>query len=237
MSAWTAKYDADQRAAIARAYCELRVRPVAKIPRMAAAGELVAEAGAEPLPPFEIPYSSVLHIGRAAERRRNGELPAHLANRPVRDRVEYLQRELTSVVERDIARLQEQQRRRPKTPIDAEHARKLARALHELATLPDAHDRRLPRTPGEKGAATHVTKDSLAGKLLAASDASVRPSTRAGTPSATTQGDNADAQHTPRRHDDDDAHQQPHDDDAPCSDDHSPADELAASGVLVSAAG
>jgi hypothetical protein len=40
MSKWTAKYTDEQRQAIEHAYCDVRIRPMAKIVRMAAAGEL-----------------------------------------------------------------------------------------------------------------------------------------------------------------------------------------------------
>src|SRR5580704_7405905 len=46
MSAWTPKYTEEQRRAVEHAYCDVRIRPVTKIVRMAAAGELRSERDA-----------------------------------------------------------------------------------------------------------------------------------------------------------------------------------------------
>lgn len=183
MTQWQTKYDNRQRQAVERAYCELRIRPAAKIPRLAAAGELTPEAGADPLEPFEIPASTVISIGKKADRRKAGrDLRPDLANMPARDRAHAMQLRLTSLIDLELSRLEQERAKHPNRPLDAEQARKVGRALRELATLPDPSEKRLPRTPGHRDAdgskPDSPTADSLAGQLLAASDQSVSPSTR-----------------------------------------------------------
>lgn len=183
MTQWQTKYDNQQRLAVERAYCELRVRPAAKIPRLAAAGELTVEPGGEPLPAFEIPASTVISIGKKAERRKAGrDLRPDYAKLPARDRAHAMQLRLTALIDLELARLERQASDKPEKPVDAEQLRKVGRALRELATLPDPSEKRLPRTPGAQAAGGSQTegptRDSLAGQLLAASDQSVSPSTR-----------------------------------------------------------
>jgi hypothetical protein len=183
VTAWTAKYSDDQRRAIAHAYCDVRIRPMEKIVRMAAAGELRSDANGELVPPFEIPYSSAVYIAKAAARRKAGKLPPELAKQPARDRAHTLQLRLTALIDVELERLERKQKRQPNTAIDAEQIRKVARAMRELATIPDPSEKRLPRVAGEPDANGNqpdgATTDSLAGKLLAASDASMSPSVRA----------------------------------------------------------
>lgn len=180
---WDRKWSDEQRAAIIRAFIELHIRPMTKIARMAAAGELSAEAGADPLPGFAIPYGTVVSIGRLAEKRARGErMRPHLAKLPARDRAEDMQRRLTSILDRELERIELAQRKRPKTPADAEQIRRVVRAMKELATLPDYEEKRLPKALGQRDADGQITegasRDSLAGKLLAASDQSMSPTVR-----------------------------------------------------------
>jgi hypothetical protein len=182
MSHWSAVYNPEQRTAIERAYCELRIRPVTLIRRMAAAGELSAEPGGDPVAPFEIPHSSLMYIGKAAERRKAGKLRHELERKQPRDRAQRLQRELTAVADDEISYMQSLQARKARKPLDWEQIRRAARALRELATVPD--ELRLPRTPGHptqdgRSADGATATDSLAGRILAASDASTSPSIRA----------------------------------------------------------
>lgn len=251
VSKWTAKYTDEQRQAIEHAHCDVRIRPMAKLVRMAAAGELRSEADGQLVPAFEIPYSSAVSIAKAAERRRAGKtLSPDLAKQPARDRAHALQLRLTALIDTELARLERQQAKRPNSPIDAEQARKIGRALRELATFPDPSEMRLPRTPGQRDVdgdqPDGATKDSLAGKLLAASDASVSPSVRAGTPahdgringsepvSDTSQAAAAHRDNTTSAEHDNDTERDK--DEAPCTAPRERVDGLAASGVVASPA-
>lgn len=141
---------------------------------MAAAGELSPEPGGEPLEPFEIPEASVSDIISKAERRKRGELlRQNVATMPAKDRVEHFQRRLSGMIDAEMDRLEKEQRKG--RSLDAEQIRRLARAIRELSTLPDAKDMRLPRTPGDRVPGTGELPDAkttggLAGRLLAASN-------------------------------------------------------------------
>lgn len=244
MTKWDQKWSDEQRKAIIRAFIELHIRPMTKIARMAAAGELSAEAGADPLPGFDIPYGTVVSIGRLAEKRARGEnMRPALRNMPARDRAEDMQRRLTSILDRELERIELAQRKRPKTPADAEQIRKIVRAMRELATLPDFEEKRLPRVPGQRDAdgaqVDGSTVNSLAGKLLAASDQSMSPSVR---DRATTSSTATQAEDPPRRDEQPDRRNEREqgDDgeggDAPCSSQHEHVGGLSAGAVLVAAA-
>jgi hypothetical protein len=180
MSRWTPVYTDDQRAAVERAYCDLRIRPLREIQRLAKAGELDALPGGERLPGFDVTYSSVRDIGTKGDRRKAGlQLPAALAKIPPRDRAEAMQRRLGAIIDRELTRLERAQVKHPTHQLDAEHARKMGRALRELSTLPDPHDMRLPQTAD----ARESKADTLASQLMAASDKNA-PSDRINTRSA-----------------------------------------------------
>lgn len=244
MTKWDRKWSDEQRAAIIRAFIELHIRPMTKIARMAAAGELSAEAGADPLPGFAIPYGTVVSIGRLAEKRARGEhMRPHLAKLPARDRAEDMQRRLTSILDRELERIELAQRKRPKTPADAEQIRRVVRAMKELATLPDYEEKRLPKALGQRDADGQITegasRDSLAGKLLAASDQSMSPTvrTQATTYANGTQRTDAGVSENARTSDHEDENlQDDGEDEALGLPSHDPDAGLASDGVLVSAA-
>jgi hypothetical protein len=219
MTHWSAVYSEEQRSAIERAYCELRIRPLARIVRMAAAGELSTQPGAEPLEPFTIPYSSARSIGQAAERRKLGRVSHELARKPPRDRAQTLQLRLTGVVDNELAYLERMQARKGRKALDWEQIRRAARALRELATVPD--EMRLPREPGQPrrdGTTPEgATADSLAGRILAASDASMSPTTRAriNTPETDTEAPRINVQHRERERNIEHDEREDDDDDAP----------------------
>ena len=246
MSHWARKYTDDQRSAVERAALDLRIRPMTAIKRMAAAGELKPRADAEPLEPFEIPAATVSSIAKQAERRKLGKsMPRDLAKLPARDRAEHLQRRLTGIIDYELERVEKDAKRGRK--IDGEHLRRLARAIRELGTLPDAKDMRLPRTPGDRVPGTgeqpdNRTLDSMAGKLLAASDRHAaqsdppRQDSKDGEhapaqPQATTEitGDAQADEKNARTHDQD------RDDEVPGSAQRAHAGALAASGVVLGA--
>jgi hypothetical protein len=184
VTAFTRVYSDAERAAVEHAHADVRIRPLAKICRMAAVGELREPVSGELVPAFEIPVSSARYIGKRAERRKAGRVTGALDRLPARDRAANLQARLTGVIELEMERVENAQRRQPSAPLDPEHLRKLARALRELATVPDPSEQRLPRAPGEstsKGVTPDgASRDNLAGAILAASDASVSPSIRNG---------------------------------------------------------
>lgn len=186
MTKWTSSYTDEQRAAIVYAFCDLRIRPVAQIHRMAEAGELAAGPGGERVAAFAIPYSTLMQIGQRAERRKRGEaLPQDLARKPPRDQAEYLQRRLVAVVDHELTRIETAQAKSGSFTLDPRHARDMARLLKEIATLPDPAEKRLPPVPGQRdqdGAKPdNATRSGLGASILAASDKSMSPSTRADT--------------------------------------------------------
>lgn len=182
VGAWDPIYTDAQRTAIVYAAVELRIRPYRKIKELAAAGQLRPDEDADPVPPFHIPEATISDMKVNAERRRAGHhLRGELAKLPARDRAEQLQRRLTGVIDHELERLERIQRYKPKAELNARQAMNVAKAIRELATLPDPHEKRLPRTRGEQEAGEQhgtPTQDSLAGKLLRASDASQAPSRR-----------------------------------------------------------
>lgn len=179
MPAWNRTYSDDQRAAIERAGIALRIRPIAEICRMANAGELSAVADGEKLPSFKVPPSSAVSIIRSEERRQAGlQLPSELAAMAPADQAESLRRRLVGVADHELDRIEKQQRMKPKAEVDGESIRKLARAIREIATIPDPRDKRLPTVPGQgrvPGDGSQ-TKDDLSGSILKASDRSRAPS-------------------------------------------------------------
>ena len=218
MSHWTPRYTDTQRKAVAYAYATQRIRPASRIPKLAAAGELTLDG--EPLDPFDIPYSSAVSIGQAAERRKLGkDLPAHS------DSADVLRRRLMVLASEELERL-ERVSKHGRKPVDAEQLRKVARALREIEQLPT--EKRLAKEPGARtnGEATDsVTRDSLAGSLLRAAD-------KASVYTARSENDAPQAHDAPQEPHVDDAAQEPQE---PQVDDARLASESPVSANLISA--
>lgn len=171
MTQWAPKYSDTQRRAVEYAYLDKAIRPATEIARLAKRGELVFEG--RKVPAFEIPYGTVLDIGKAEEKRRTGRAHSQLVNQPHPTAVEQLRRRLVSLLDHETIRLEREQRKHSKQPADAEQLRKVGRALRELASLPEPSAGRAPR-PGataRSGAPTGESpakENSMAGSIQAA---------------------------------------------------------------------
>lgn len=240
MSQWTSKYGDDERAAIERAWCELRIKPWRAIAEAAARGELRPRADADPLPPFKIPESSARTIALAAERRRAGlTLPAELAKMAPQDHAETLRRRLVGLVDHELSRLEKAQAKTPNKETDAEQLRKLARAIRELGAVPDPTSKRLPREPGQRTpdggrAPDSKTRDSLAGRALSAVDRTAPRPAPGGLPLQEGQREHAPGAADTTSHDHDHDHERD-DDSEPCSPARGDAAGLVADGVVMAA--
>lgn len=150
VAGWQRTYDESQRAAIEQAYLD-GMRPVTLICRLGAAGELKHEG--QQVAPFEIPVTSARHIGKRAQKRREGKLATELGDLQPKDAIEALRRRLLSLVDHELSRVEKEALKasaKARTPKDIEFIIKLTRATREAAALPGPDDTRLPRKPGQR---------------------------------------------------------------------------------------
>ena len=168
MPGWSPVYTPEQRRAIEQAYCDIRIRPIASIPRLAAAGQLTLDG--KPLPAFDLTYASTRNIGKACERRRAGSKPA--SDLSPADNAERFRRRLETVIDESIG-VQERACKRKGYDPDWQKLAQCARALRELAQVPAADDKRIPKAPGSSEGGTRtegITKGSLAASILRSAD-------------------------------------------------------------------
>lgn len=133
MAPFQAKYSEDQRETVRRAGLDLGIAPK-DIARMAGRGELKLRG--VPMAPFQIPVGSVYGLIREERKRREGKELSNLVNKPHLDAVEVLRQRMISLGDTETLRMEKAQKAKPSAPIDAEHARKMARFLRELAAMP-----------------------------------------------------------------------------------------------------
>lgn len=133
MAAFQEKYTDQQRDAIRRAGLDLGIssRDIAHI---AGTGQLELRGIA--LAPFEIPVGTVYGLIREERKRREGKDHSALVQMPHIDAVELLRRRMVALLDSETLRMEKDQKTHPKTPIDAEHARRMARALREVMAMP-----------------------------------------------------------------------------------------------------
>ena len=174
MDHFKAKYSDEQRAAIEYAGCERRMRPVA-IQKMAAKGELPPPTAngshlANPLPAFEIPWSTVRSIIQAGDRRRAGtRIRQELANMQPRDRAHALERRLVALIDQDLTRMERLQAKDAQKPLNADQAAKLANAIDKLLRIGEPDKRHTKRDVTATQIGNDPATTELAGKLLDAS--------------------------------------------------------------------
>lgn len=171
MAAFQEKYTDEQREAVRHAGVDLNIA-AADIERMADSGSLTHRGVA--LAPFEMPKSTVYGLIREERKRREGKDHSALVQMPHVDAVELLRRRMIALGDSETLRMEKEQKAKPKTPIDAEHARRMARFLRELAAMPPAgQPGRTPgawvpgegRPPGEAEAKENTMKGQLARAL------------------------------------------------------------------------
>lgn len=133
MAAFQEKYTDEQREAVRHAGLDLGIA-TADIQGMAKAGTLKHRGVA--LEPFEIPTSTVYGLIRDERKRREGKDHSALVQMPHVDAVELLRRRMVALLDSETLRMEREQKAKPRTPIDAEHARRMARALREVMAMP-----------------------------------------------------------------------------------------------------
>lgn len=161
------KYDDVQRRAVEHAKLN-REFPASAIVDLASRGELEDINGA-PIEPFDIKRDSVYSIANAARKRRSRTRASELAKQPREEAVGTLWVRMMEVADRETERMVNRSRNKPNQPIDAEHARKTARFVRELASQPAPGER--GAKPGAGGNATRTespTADKAALAIMAA---------------------------------------------------------------------
>jgi len=161
---FASKYSADQRAAILTAYARSD-RTALQVASLAAAGKL--EHDGEPLPPFELPVSTVRSIARSARRSGPGIASVDLESGAPRDAVEHLRVRLLRAIDRELKQVE--RRQRAGEVVKGEELRQLGRAQRELAQVPGLRDP-VPSAPGAKVNGVRdggTTRGGIAGPLLA----------------------------------------------------------------------
>jgi hypothetical protein len=164
MAAFTAKYTADQREAIASAVID-RGASAPRVVELAAAGQLTDSNGAA-LDPFAVPANTVRSEARKAKKRRQGKTVSELAQLPPRDAIEALRRRLINAADAMLA----EELKKPAKTRDPERLRQIGRCVREFAAIPGPKET-APKRPGQKTNGEREqggTGGGLAGGLLAA---------------------------------------------------------------------
>jgi hypothetical protein len=158
------KYSDPQRTAIVTAFVDHGMTAPA-VADLARAGELMHDG--EPLPPFELPISTVRSLARDARRRRSGAMRSELANAAPGDALEDLRRRLVSAIDHELRQIE--RRQKAGEVVKGEELRQLGRARRELAARSGPIDSRPPvpgaRVNGERDGG--LTRGGIAGPLLA----------------------------------------------------------------------
>lgn len=172
------RYSRAQREALAAAFARpsLSARAVVEL---AAAGTLTHPSGA-PLGPFTTTENTVRSVAHRSRMRREHEARASASrDLPPRDAVERLRRELADAIDREMCRMEIEHAQG--RMVCGERLRQVARAIRELAWIPDAADPR-PPAPGAKVGGVRLggeTRGGIAGPILRAHLGSARRSSLA----------------------------------------------------------
>lgn len=164
MGAFQRKHGQETRDAVVAAYLDRGIRPLTRVLRSLAAGEL--EHDGKPCEAEQVNEHTARAWCREEEQRRAGRTESPLAKMEPRDAIEHLRVELLNAAHWTIQR---EKRRREKQ--DLERLRQAARLVREAAAIPSRNDPR-PAAPGQRGAdgehnGGHTT-GGLAGQILAA---------------------------------------------------------------------
>lgn len=188
-------YTEPQRRAVEHAKIS-RELPATAIVDLAKRGEL-EDLDGTPLEPFEIKKDSVYSIATAARKRRSRAKASDLVRKPHAEAMTELYARMMEVADRETERMAKEARRKPNQPIDAEHARKTARFVRELASLPAPGERgKKPGTMVAGERTEHGTKDKAALAIFKAAAGTPIEPAPAGLPQnqPTTQGEGAPEQ-------------------------------------------
>jgi hypothetical protein len=99
-------YTDEQKAAVAEAFEDRRIRPATRVADLAKAGELRYQG--EMLDPFNIEAPTVRHEARMLRKRRAGQLTSKLSDVPARDAVEQLRRRMVNLADAELTVLERQ---------------------------------------------------------------------------------------------------------------------------------
>lgn len=158
MSHFEAVYTPEQRAAVAEAYEDRRIRPATKIVKLAASGELTGE-------PFDIKPNYIHKLARELRHKRAGQVRSELASQPPADAIETLRRRLVNLADWMSS---EQERKRKAGTLTPADLRDYARCLREIAAIPAPGAPRPPQ-PGARdgqGNAGSPTRGGPAAAML-----------------------------------------------------------------------
>jgi hypothetical protein len=132
------------REAVLTAHFDRGIRPRARIPGLAARGELLSPSG-EKVPAFTVKPSTVYGWIRHEERARAGQLASPLGDLPPRDALEIQRREMLAMAHHEMRK--EKRRQEKGKDLDPARMREITRWLIEIARIPDPTGPR-PPTPG-----------------------------------------------------------------------------------------
>lgn len=161
---FTSTYTRQQREACVSAYIDRGIRPMARIPAMAKAGELFHLG--EPVPAFTVRYETMRNWIKKQQKERAKRTQSQLVTMPSDDANEQIRRRLLWVVDTELVRIEEQAK---KAAIDPEHLRQIVRCAREIKALGGPSSK--PVAPGryENGQrAGGETEGGLAHSVLAA---------------------------------------------------------------------
>jgi hypothetical protein len=157
-------YTDEQKAAVAEAFEDRRIRPATRVADLAKAGELRYQG--QLLDPFNIEEATVRHEARMLRKRRAGQLTSKLSDVPARDAVEQLRRRMVNLADAELTVL-ERQKAGSRNP---EIMRQFVRLLRELQAVPGRDEQRKPapgqRSDGQREGAE--TTGGMGGRLLKA---------------------------------------------------------------------
>lgn len=208
MGAFQRVYTDDQRAALASAYADAKIRPLRRIVELAREGRLSHE-GRE-CGPFHATTSSVYDLGRRKLREREGTAPTKLEELDGRDAIELLRRRLVSAADAQLAHVEKLQRTADgRERVNPEMLRQIARAVREISALPTRDAPAQTRAPGAKVLGEQrndggATRGGLAGRIKASVRA--RPIERINGPEETAQDETEPPSETSTEESDASAH-------------------------------
>lgn len=162
MGRWEAKYTADQRDALVRAYT---VEKLTGPEAVAAAAAGTLQLRGKRIPAFETNADYVRDCARKVKARRTGKHVGELAQLPARDAIEALRQRLVNVAEAMVTDLETLK----PNDIDPERFRQIVRCVREAQHIAGRKETP-PPPPGTRRNGTRVdaeTKGGIAGGILA----------------------------------------------------------------------
>lgn len=168
MGAFQTRYSKEQKEAVAHAFLDRGIRPLAKILTMAQEGQLTLHN--RRIEAFEMVAGSAREEIKRERRRRAARVGTGLPSMPHADAMEDARKRLLGVVENELSVMERKQRAKPNTThIDPATVREWARAMREISHLsPDAETqgRRPGQTASDGSKQEGETRNGLAADIL-----------------------------------------------------------------------